>query len=82
MSPIRYGWDENQVFFALVIEAGDPSSYKEAIKAMIMTSAIAVEQETKSLEKNQTLYLVNLPKGSKAISYRWVFRKRTMSNTR
>ena len=31
--PIRYGWEDDQISFALVTEAEDPSSYKEAIKA-------------------------------------------------
>jgi len=53
--PIRYGWDEDQVTFALVTEAGDPSSYKEAIDVNDSDKwAIAMEQEMKSLEKNQT----------------------------
>ena len=30
--PIRYGWEDDQVSFALVTEAGDLSSYKEAIE--------------------------------------------------
>jgi len=38
--------------------------------------AIAMEQEMESLEKNQTWNFMNLPQGSKAISCRWVFRKK------
>jgi len=38
--------------------------------------AIVLEQEMESLERNQTSVLVNLPKGFKAISCRWVFRKK------
>ena len=30
---IRYGWEENQVSFALVTKVGDPSSYKEVTGA-------------------------------------------------
>ena len=30
--PVRYGWDEDKVSFALVTEAGDPGTYKETIK--------------------------------------------------
>ena len=29
----RYGWEDDHVFFALVTEVGDPSSYRETIKA-------------------------------------------------
>jgi len=31
--PIRYDWKEDQVSFALVTKAGDPSSYEEATEA-------------------------------------------------
>jgi len=31
--PTRYNWDENYVSFALVIETGEPDSYREAIEA-------------------------------------------------
>ena len=33
MPLIRYGWEDDHVSFALVKNAGDPCSYKEAIKA-------------------------------------------------
>jgi len=33
VSPIIYGWEEDQISFALVTKAGDPSSYNEAIEA-------------------------------------------------
>jgi len=75
--PIRYGWDKDQVSFALATEVGDPSSYKEAIEADDNDKwAIDMDQEMESLEKNQTWDLVNLPKGLKAIGCRWVFRKK------
>ena len=31
--PIRYGWDEDHISFALVIETGEPDSYREEIEA-------------------------------------------------
>jgi len=31
--PTRYGWDDDHVSFALVIETGEPDSYREAIEA-------------------------------------------------
>jgi len=31
--PTRYDWEDDHVSFALVIEAGGPSSYREAIEA-------------------------------------------------
>ena len=52
---IRYDRDKNQVSFALVMKAGDSSSYKEAIEADDSDKwAIATEHETESLENNQT----------------------------
>jgi len=52
--PIRYDWEEDQVSFALVTEAEDPSSYKEAIEADDSDKwVIVIEQEMKSLERNQ-----------------------------
>jgi len=35
-----------------------------------------MKQEMEFLERNQTWDLMNLPKGSKAIGCRWVFRKK------
>jgi len=35
---IKYDWEKDQVSFALVMEAGDPSSYKEAIEEDDVTS--------------------------------------------
>ena len=41
-------------FFALITEAGDPVNYKETIKSDDSDNwAIAIEQEMKSLERNQ-----------------------------
>jgi len=31
--PARYGWEDEHVSIALVIENGDPSSYRKAIEA-------------------------------------------------
>jgi len=43
--PIRYGWNEDYVSFALVTKVGDLSSYKEAIRADDSDKwAIAMEQ--------------------------------------
>jgi len=30
--PIRYGWEDDHVSFALVTKIGEPDSYKEAIE--------------------------------------------------
>ena len=55
MPPIRYGWKEEQISFALVTEARDPSSYKEAIEADDNDKwAISIEHEMEFLERNQS----------------------------
>jgi len=33
MPPIRYDWEDDHVSYALVAEAGEPDSYREAIEA-------------------------------------------------
>ena len=33
MPPIRYGWKDDHVSFALVTKTGDPDSYREVIEA-------------------------------------------------
>jgi len=75
--PTRYGWEDDHVSFVLVTETGDPDSYREAIEADDYDKWItAIEQEMESLNRNQTWTLVDLPKVSKAIGWRWVFRKK------
>jgi len=74
--PIRYGWEEDQVSFASITEARDPSIYNKAIKADDSDKwAIAIKHKMEPLERNKKRDLVNLPKDSKAIGCRWVFRK-------
>ena len=41
-----------------------------------------MEHEMKSLKRNQTWEMVDIPKDSKAIGYRWVYRKKIMSSIR
>jgi len=77
ISPTRYGWDEDHVTFALGTETGEPDSYRETIEADDRDKWItAMEQEMKSLNRNQIWTLVNLTKDSKAIDCRWVFHKK------
>ena len=67
----------DHVSFALVTEAGDPACYRDAIEVDDHERWVTVmEEEMESLERNETWSLVNLPKGSKAISCMWVFRKK------
>ena len=51
--PIRYGWDDDHVSYALVIEIRDPDSYREAIEADDHNKWITImEQEIESLDRN------------------------------
>ena len=71
MPPTRYGWDDDHVSFALVTETGVPDNYREAIEADDHSKWITtMEQEIKSLDRNQTWTLVDLPKDFKAIGCR------------
>jgi len=59
VQPIRHGWEEDQVSFALVMETGDPCSYNEAIEADESDKwVISMKQEIESLERNQRCDLV------------------------
>ena len=50
MPPTGYGWEDNHVSFALVIEIGDPDNYREAIEADDHNQwIIAMKQEMESL---------------------------------
>ncbi|KAM1671634.1 hypothetical protein ACFXTN_036619 [Malus domestica] len=69
------------VAYALpVIEDDIPSAYKEAV----MSSECelwkkSMDEEMKSLHKNETWNLVQLPKGKKAIGCKWVYAKKMES---
>jgi len=65
------GWEDEHVSFALVIEKGDPSSYRKAIKTDDHCKSVTtMEQEMESLDINQIWTLVDLSKDSKAIGCR------------
>ena len=73
----RYGWDEDHVFFALVIEAGEPEVTEKRSRQMITTSGLQpLSKRWESLDRNQTWRLVDLSKDSKAVGCRWIFRKK------
>lgn len=58
-----------------------PSTFKEAIESSQKSEWIqAMKSEVKSLMENETWALVNLPKGTKTLSGRWVFRIKTNLN--
>lgn len=62
--------DEN-ANFALFVDS-DPITYTEAVKEEKWREAM--NNEIKSIEKNQTWELTDLPKGKKTIGVKWVFR--------
>jgi len=77
MVPLRYGWEEDRVSFALVIETCCPSSYREEIEVDDHSKWItAIEKEMESWDKNQIWKLIDLSRDSKVIRYRWVFCKK------
>ena len=60
------------------IDAGEePSTYNEAISCVDSEKwLIAMNEEMESLHKNGTWVLVKLPKGKKAVRYKWVFKRK------
>ena len=59
------------------MEVGDPCSYREAIEVDDSDRWItAIDQEMESLKRNHTCDLVTLPRGSRAIGCKWIFRKK------
>ncbi|KAK8938897.1 hypothetical protein KSP39_PZI010824 [Platanthera zijinensis] len=65
------------VAYAFQVISTDPGSYKEAVESRESSQwKAAMEEEMESLRKNQTWDLVRLPKGAKAISSKWIFRKK------
>lgn len=75
-APIRLRYKES-VANALSIGGGDPIAYKEAINFNNGSMWIAVmEEKLKSLHKNKTWDLVELPKDKSAIGCKWVFQRK------
>jgi hypothetical protein len=66
------------VAYALpVIDDGIPYTYKEAVQSVESAKwKEAIDEEMKSLHKNQTWDLVQLPKGKKTIGCKWVYAKK------
>ena len=65
------------VNFALVTSGGDPFTFKEAINRKDTDKwLVAMLEEMESLQNNKTWELVKLPKGKKAIGYKWIFYKK------
>ena len=72
--PARY---TDTVAYALPVIEGVPCTYKDAVQGTEnLKWKKAMDEEMKSLHKNQTWELVQLPKGKKAIGCKWVFSKK------
>ena len=72
--PARF---EDMVAYALLVVDFVPSTFQEAIQSSESKRwKGAMEEEMKSLHKNKTWELVQLPKGKKAIGCKWVFAKK------
>ena len=79
-APVRYGYEEDSVAFALVTEAGDPSTYQDALGDKDKSKwLLAMQEEMESLHKNHTWELVELPKKKRAIGRKWIYRKKETS---
>ncbi|CAN1285750.1 Retrovirus-related Pol polyprotein from transposon TNT 1-94, partial [Linum perenne] len=72
--PTRY---EDMVAYALPTIEGVPNSFREAVQSPEHVKwQEAMKEEMKSLEKNKTWSLVQLPSGKRAIGCKWVFAKK------
>ncbi|KAK0603198.1 hypothetical protein LWI29_002398 [Acer saccharum] len=63
--------EENELNIALVAFA-DPLSYEEAVKSSKWRQAI--DAEIRSIEKNETWSLTELPAGAKKIGVKWIYK--------
>ena len=65
------GLFEDEVHMALVVSI-DPLNFEEAVKSA--NWRLAMNNEIKSIEKNQAWTLTELPAGAKRIGVKWVFK--------
>lgn len=65
------GFSNNEINFAVGTNS-DPDNFEEAMKSEHWKKAMEVE--IKSIEKNNTWFLTDLPKGTKQIGVKWVFK--------
>lgn len=65
------GFSDNEINFAVGTNS-DPDNFEEAMKSEHWKKDMEVE--IKSIEKNNTWFLTDLPKGAKQIGVKWVFK--------
>ena len=74
--PQRFGWDEDEVHFALITRGG-PTTFQEAMKNSEREGWMgATMDEMVSPQKNSVWELVSKPKDKKPVGYKWEFRKK------
>ena len=80
--PARYNDDEGLIAYALSVaeevpEGVEPSTYTEAISCPSSPNWIlAMQEEMESLQKNWTWELCELPKGRRALTAKWIYKKK------
>jgi hypothetical protein len=74
--PVKYSF-EDLVSYALLNSSEDPSTFQEVIESSEKDKWMeAMVEENKSLSKDKTWELMELPKGKKPIGCKWVFKKK------
>ena len=65
------------VLRGLITSSGDLTNFQEVVHREEKGTWMGVmEEEMQSLHKNQTWELMELPKGNRAIGYKWVYKKK------
>ncbi|KAG7559405.1 Integrase catalytic core [Arabidopsis thaliana x Arabidopsis arenosa] len=70
--------EEHQVFLGQIDQHWIPQTYEEAIQHQVWRDAIAAERQ--AMEHNHTWEEVELPRGKKAVTSKWVFTIKYKSN--
>ena len=74
--PEKYGFDQDEVNYALNVSQGDPTTYQEAIARDWESWMVAMSEEMQSFDKNSFWEPVSKPKDQKIVGCKWVFRKK------
>lgn len=73
-------YEEEEVHMVNMVEvnSSDPTTYEEAEKCLKWRKAM--DEEMKSIEKNQTWSLLTLPEGAKCIGVKWLYKTKLNKN--